>query len=84
LPRPDDLIRMMFAKEEGLPVDQAALSACIRSAAEALNHALANIPPEQLLTHLCWGNYKGPHHYDVPAKMVNLVGGTRLAWREFW
>src|SRR5262249_19074170 len=28
---------------------------------EALNHALANIPPEQLRMHLCWGNYEGPH-----------------------
>ena len=33
---------------------------------EALNHALADIPPEQLRMHLCWGNYEGPHHYDVP------------------
>ena len=27
---------------------------------EALNHALRNIPPEQLRMHLCWGNYEGP------------------------
>jgi 5-methyltetrahydropteroyltriglutamate--homocysteine methyltransferase len=33
---------------------------------EALNHALANIPAEQLRVHLCWGNYEGPHHCDVP------------------
>ena len=26
LPRPDDLIRAMFAKEEGVPVDRAALA----------------------------------------------------------
>src|SRR5437868_14648458 len=32
LPRPDDLIRMMFAKEEGVPVDRAALETRIRSA----------------------------------------------------
>src|SRR5881409_4288114 len=32
LPRPDDLIRMMFAREEGVPVDPAALAARIRSA----------------------------------------------------
>ena len=32
LPRPDDLIRMMFAKEEGVPVDPAALEARIRAA----------------------------------------------------
>ena len=30
LPRPDDLIRMMYAKEEGVPVDPAALGARVR------------------------------------------------------
>jgi 5-methyltetrahydropteroyltriglutamate--homocysteine methyltransferase len=41
---------------------------------EALNHALANIPPEQLRIHLCWGNYEGPHHYDVPlADIIDIV-----------
>ena len=33
---------------------------------EALNYALRNIPAEQLRMHLCWGNYEGPHHCDVP------------------
>src|SRR5476651_2826936 len=32
LPRPDDLIRMMYAKEEGVPVDPAALAARVRTA----------------------------------------------------
>src|SRR4051812_42933724 len=32
LPRPDDLIRMMYAKEEGVPVDPAALSARVGAA----------------------------------------------------
>jgi hypothetical protein len=32
LPRPDDLIRAMFAKEEGVPVDRAALAARISTA----------------------------------------------------
>jgi 5-methyltetrahydropteroyltriglutamate--homocysteine methyltransferase len=41
---------------------------------EALNHAVANIPAEQLRMHLCWGNYPGPHHCDVPlADIVDLV-----------
>lgn len=31
LPRPDDLIRMMYATEEGVPVDREALAACISS-----------------------------------------------------
>ena len=38
---------------------------------EALNHALAGIPPERLRMHLCWGNYEGPHHYDVP--LVDII-----------
>jgi 5-methyltetrahydropteroyltriglutamate--homocysteine methyltransferase len=41
---------------------------------EALNHALRNIPPEQLRLHLCWGNYDGPHHRDVAlADIIDLV-----------
>src|SRR5262249_35118991 len=32
LPRPDDLIRMMFAREEGVPVDPDALAARVRAA----------------------------------------------------
>src|SRR3974390_742690 len=32
LPRPDDLIRMMYAKEEGVPVEAAALGARIKAA----------------------------------------------------
>ncbi|HEX9490492.1 MAG TPA: cobalamin-independent methionine synthase II family protein [Stellaceae bacterium] len=37
---------------------------------EALNHAVADIPAEQLRLHLCWGNYEGPHHCDVPLKDI--------------
>jgi 5-methyltetrahydropteroyltriglutamate--homocysteine methyltransferase len=33
---------------------------------EALNHALRNIPPEQVRYHLCWGSWHGPHAYDIP------------------
>lgn len=33
---------------------------------EALNHALADVPAESVRLHLCWGNYEGPHHRDVP------------------
>src|ERR1700746_3009599 len=32
LPRPEDLIRMMFAKEEGVPVEARALASRIRDA----------------------------------------------------
>src|SRR5271167_1052909 len=41
---------------------------------EALNGALANIPAERLRMHLCWGNYEGPHHCDVPlAEIIETV-----------
>ncbi|HET9923860.1 MAG TPA: cobalamin-independent methionine synthase II family protein [Methylomirabilota bacterium] len=44
----------------------------------ALDHAVANIPPEQLRLHLCWGNYEGPHHYDIPlADLLDLVFSAR-------
>jgi len=38
---------------------------------EALNHALANIPEEQIRYHLCWGSWHGPHLYDIP--MADIV-----------
>jgi 5-methyltetrahydropteroyltriglutamate--homocysteine methyltransferase len=37
---------------------------------EALNHALAGIPAERTRIHLCWGNYEGPHHRDVPLRDI--------------
>lgn len=41
---------------------------------EALNHALAGIPEEQVRFHVCWGNYAGPHTHDVPLRdILDLV-----------
>jgi 5-methyltetrahydropteroyltriglutamate--homocysteine methyltransferase len=41
---------------------------------EALNRALVNIPADKVRMHLCWGNYPGPHHCDVPlADIVDIV-----------
>jgi 5-methyltetrahydropteroyltriglutamate--homocysteine methyltransferase len=37
---------------------------------EVLNHALRNCPPERLRMHVCWGNYEGPHHHDVPMERL--------------
>jgi 5-methyltetrahydropteroyltriglutamate--homocysteine methyltransferase len=51
---------------------------------EVLNHATRNIAPEQLRMHLCWGNYEGPHHCDVPlADIVDLVFGARPSMISF-
>lgn len=45
---------------------------------EALNHGVRNIPSEQLRMHLCWGNYPGPHHCDVPVTdIIDLVWKAR-------
>jgi len=32
----------------------------------ALNRALAGVPAERVRLHVCWGNYEGPHNFDVP------------------
>ncbi len=51
---------------------------------EALNHALANVPAEQARLHLCWGNYEGPHHYDVPlADVIDVVFTAKPAGLSF-
>ena len=41
---------------------------------QAINHAIRNIPAEQVRLHVCWGNTEGPHHYDVPLEdILSLV-----------
>lgn len=41
---------------------------------EALNHALRNVPEEQIRYHLCWGSWHGPHAHDIPmADMVDIM-----------
>ena len=37
---------------------------------EALNHALANVPASSARLHLCWGNYEGPHTFDIPLQKI--------------
>jgi len=51
---------------------------------EALNHATANIAPDRMRLHLCWGNYEGPHHCDVPlADIIDVVLSARPAGISF-
>jgi 5-methyltetrahydropteroyltriglutamate--homocysteine methyltransferase len=48
--------------------------------AEVINEATRNIPPEQMRMHLCWGNYEGPHHRDIPLRdIVDIVLTARPA-----
>lgn len=37
---------------------------------EVVNHALRNIPKEKVRLHMCWGNYEGPHHHDIPMELL--------------
>jgi len=37
---------------------------------EALNHALKNVPVDQVRVHICWGNYEGPHDHDIALEKI--------------
>jgi 5-methyltetrahydropteroyltriglutamate--homocysteine methyltransferase len=37
---------------------------------DVMNEALRDIPKEKVRVHTCWGNYEGPHHYDIPVDML--------------
>ncbi|HXQ52928.1 MAG TPA: cobalamin-independent methionine synthase II family protein [Stellaceae bacterium] len=51
---------------------------------EALNRAVANLPPERMRLHLCWGNYEGPHHHDVAlADIIDIAFTARPAGLSF-
>jgi 5-methyltetrahydropteroyltriglutamate--homocysteine methyltransferase len=51
---------------------------------EVINYALDGLPPERLRLHLCWGNYEGPHHHDVPLQeIVGLVLKARPVGLSF-
>ena len=37
---------------------------------EALNASLAAVPQDQIRIHICWGNYEGPHTFDVALEKI--------------
>ena len=37
---------------------------------EVLNAALENVPAESARLHVCWGNYEGPHDYDIAVSKI--------------
>jgi len=37
---------------------------------EVMNAALTDIPADRTRMHVCWGNYPGPHHHDVPLRDI--------------
>jgi 5-methyltetrahydropteroyltriglutamate--homocysteine methyltransferase len=54
--------RARFFQDESLDGFLAAVALHV----EAINEAVAAIPPDRIRLHLCWGNYDGPHTHDVP------------------
>lgn len=54
--------------------DEATFLRHARDQIEVLNDALDGLPAERLRMHLCWGNYEGPHHEDIPLeKIIDIV-----------
>jgi len=46
---------------------------------DVLNHALAKVPANRVRTHVCWGNYEGPHTHDIDfRKIVQIVLGANV------
>lgn len=51
---------------------------------DALNHALENVPKDLVRIHLCWGNYEGPHHCDVPlADIIDVAFRAKASGISF-
>src|SRR4051795_8020255 len=58
--------------------------ALLRLHVEAINHATRDIPAEAMRMHVCWGNYEGPHHHDLPLRdIVDVVLQARSAAVSF-
>jgi 5-methyltetrahydropteroyltriglutamate--homocysteine methyltransferase len=44
----------------------------------ALNGATEGLPPDRMRLHICWGNYEGPHDYDLPvSKIIDIAFAAR-------
>jgi len=54
------------------PLDEYRRWATVR--VDALNHALAGLPPERVRYHICWGSFATPHVSDIELRhIVDLV-----------
>ena len=61
-------------------MSEAEFLGAIRANVEALNEATANIAPEMMRMHVCWGNYEGPHTHDIPLETIlDIVLSARPA-----
>ena len=61
-------------------MDEAEFLKTITANVEALNEATKTIAPEKLRMHVCWGNYEGPHDFDIPLeRIIDVVLKARPA-----
>ncbi|MCY4416371.1 MAG: cobalamin-independent methionine synthase II family protein [Chloroflexi bacterium] len=67
-----DLAMTRVSQYSHLSVDE--FKKIVESHVEVINYALADIDPERMRLHVCWGNTEGPHHHDVPLReIVDIV-----------
>ncbi len=46
---------------------------------EAINAATEGLPADRMRLHICWGNYEGPHSFDLPLlKIIDLAFKARM------
>ena len=77
-----DLAMTRVSQFSHLSVDQ--FKKVVELHVEVINYALADIDPERMRLHLCWGNTEGPHHHDIPLKeIVELVLKARPVGLSF-
>jgi 5-methyltetrahydropteroyltriglutamate--homocysteine methyltransferase len=61
-------------------MDEGTFLTTIRANVAALNQATADIDPAAMRMHVCWGNYEGPHDFDIPLeKIIDIVLSARPA-----
>ena len=61
-------------------MDEPTFLKTIAANVDALNAATANIAPERMRMHICWGNYEGPHDHDIPLeRIIDIVLRARPA-----
>jgi 5-methyltetrahydropteroyltriglutamate--homocysteine methyltransferase len=45
----------------------------------ALNAATEGLPADRMRLHICWGNYEGPHNFDLPLlKIIDIAFKARM------
>ena len=64
------MLRHIVYLDKGSPIPQDHRDAMSRRSIDAV----ADIPPDRMRMHVCWGSTMAPHHTDVPLKdIVDIV-----------